>query len=167
MPRFKFDFSSATPDLQLGSLNLFVIDREYPDSDWLMAAAYCSHPESYVSTQGPFIRVGEIEHFLRGCEAMQTTQHAFAQLYCIEQSVLVDLYRGAGDALNLKYQICPECRDNQEAHTYKETIDRSELPGIILACRRLLGRFPRGDSSGFESTEVDAADSLASSFVLH
>jgi hypothetical protein len=166
MPTFKFDLSSAPPDLQLGSLNLFVIDREYPDSAWLVAAAYCSHPESYVSPQGPFMRVGEIEHFLQGCEAMQTTQHALAQLYCIEQSVLVDLSYG-GDGLNLKYQICPYGRDNQEEHTYKETFERSELPRIILACRRLLGRFPRGDSSEIESSEFDAADPPVGSIVLH
>jgi hypothetical protein len=146
MPKAEFDVPIATPDLKLGSLNIFIIGLQYPHSDWLSAAACCSHPESYVSAQGPFMRINEIERFLQGCEAMQTKQHELAQLYCIEQSVLLDLSAGAPGVLNLKYQICPDCRHMNEAHTYWETIDRSKLPEIVLACRALLERISNFNS---------------------
>ncbi len=146
MPALDFDFATTTPDLQLGRLNIFIIAREYPDEDWLVAAACCSHPESYASTQGPFMRIGELEHFLQGCEALQTKQHELAQLYCIEQALLVDLIAGSRGVLKLTYRICPDSPDNDEAHTYHETLDRSELRRIIRACRELLERIPTLES---------------------
>jgi hypothetical protein len=93
------------------------------------------------------MRVEEIKEFLRGCEVMLTQQHERAALICIEQSLQVELTAGKRGLLNMTYRICPDTGHANEAHTYYETIKRSELRLTIRVCRELLERFPNVESN--------------------
>src|SRR5262245_54781798 len=85
------------PDISIAGLNLWMRGREFPqandywDGNWLQTVAYCSYPGAKVWTEGPFLRIDEIERFVAECELLDRTLSGEAVLNCLEPYLKVHL----------------------------------------------------------------------------
>ena len=137
--------SLGDPHLQIAGLNVWVHDREFPnstdywDGNWLRVTACCAYPGSSVRVHGPIVHLGEIAELLRECECLYETLQGTAGLRCLEPNLRVQLTAKTGGRIKVELSITPD--QIGESHTYVDGFDQTFLPPIIAACKRILLAF--------------------------
>lgn len=135
-------------DLQIGCLRIWVHGRQFPDSqdywdgNWLRATAYCASEDSTVRVHGSIIHLREVVGLLRGCEHLYKTLEGGAGLNCIEPNLDVELTAKTGGHIDIKIKITITPDHMGESHEFLDGFDQTYLPGIMLACKTIIDRFP-------------------------
>src|SRR5262245_25701407 len=84
---------SPAPSLVLGGLNLWVLDKAFPESvewydgTWLQVRAECTAPGATVTANGPLLTAEDIGRLLAGMEAMQRRETGSAEMIPLEPNL--------------------------------------------------------------------------------
>ena len=152
--------ASSAPDLSIAGLELWIDDREHPDSqeywegNWLRVRVRCAAAHSEVRAAGPFLHLSEIATLKAGCERLLAGEVAEAGLYCAEPNLKIELWTAPSSTVIGKIRITPDHR--AEIHDYGFAADLAGVQALVVACARLLERYPlRGKAVRRAAREED------------
>lgn len=145
---------STAPDIQLGTLALWVHGREFEhatdfwDGNWLRATARCGAVGATVTISGPFVRITELLEWASESRGLLAGTRDSAELATIEPELKVVLT--AADSLGhleMVVEITPDRLHQQHQFTFES--DQSYLPPLIASIERLALKYPvRGAPNG-------------------
>lgn len=136
----------ARPNLEIAGLQLWVQGRAFPeaqdywDGNWLKVTARYVAGLSSVEVSGPFVRVNEIDTFLRQLLGLYQSLQGQAELDCLEPELAVELIAVTGGHIRVAIDITPDHLN--ESHRFLSEFDQTYLPPIIAQCQAILEGFP-------------------------
>ena len=135
------------PDLQIAHLQIWVLDRQFPESDdywdgnWLLVSATCETGTSRVSAEGPILHLSELDSFREGCNRLAESLSGESALACMEPNLHASL--SFSDRLgNIAAAISITPDDLIETHEFRFDIDQSHLPYILRGLNSILEKYP-------------------------
>jgi hypothetical protein len=136
---------ASTPSLVLGGLNVWVLDKAFPESvewydgSWLQVRAECNAPGATVTANGPLLTAEDIGQLLAGMEAMQRGGSS-ATMSPLEPNLTISLTGSSRGRLRIDVRITPDSMTQE--HRFFFDADVGYLSGPIEQCREILRRFP-------------------------
>ncbi|WP_295134448.1 hypothetical protein [uncultured Reyranella sp.] len=140
------------PDMQIAGLHLWVLGREFPDSEdywdgnWLQIEALVETPSATVRISGPCLRTDEVAGFTRQLEELYANLQGTAELNCMEPNLRLKATCDKSGKMELFIEITPD--HLTQKHQFTFSIDQSYLPETLNGCRQILERFPVKGSPG-------------------
>lgn len=135
------------PDLMIAGLKVWVLRRQYPDSDdywdgnWVEVDATCEADGSHVRARGPFIHLSELGRFRDACAAIHEELTGEASLDCMEPTLGATLT--FSDSLgNIDARISLSPNHLEQTHDFLFRIDQSHLPYILRGLSAILEKYP-------------------------
>lgn len=135
------------PDLRRGYLEMWIHDREFPqsadywDANWLMVTVRCHMQLATVWTSGPIIHLRELRPWIEGTEKMYRTLAGEAKLECLEPGLDVQM-RIVDKLGHIEVKVTIASDSMREQHLLYFEVDQSYLPDFINDGHRVLARFP-------------------------
>ena len=140
------------PDLRLGGLQIWVLGRQFPDSDdywdgnWLNIHARVQASGAVVEVQGPWLRNSEIAGFAEDLEHVYRELRGDAELKCIEPALWAKVTYLSLGHIEMTIKITPD--QPTQDHKFIFEMDQSYLPAVLSDCQKLLDRYPIKDPPG-------------------
>jgi hypothetical protein len=150
---------TGLPDMQLGSLAIWVRGRQFSDSqdyrdgNWLSALVQVDAAYAVVQAEGPVLHAGELSDFVEGCKRLHGALTGELVLGGAESNFHITLAINARGQLDVGLDLTGD--PLAQRHHFDFALDQSYLPAFIDGGEDILRRFPvRGsrDMSGRSPT---------------
>jgi hypothetical protein len=139
---------SSPPNLVLGGLRLWVLDKASPESvewfdgNWLHLHAECAAPGVTVSVTGPLLTAEDLGRLLAGMEALHRRETSAAEMNPLEPNLVIGLTGSSRGRLRIDVRITPDPMTQE--HRFFFDADIAYLAGPIAQCREILQQFSAG-----------------------
>ena len=146
------------PDVTIAGLSIWALSWQFPESgdywdgNWINILALAEAPGAHVSVQGPWLRNDEVVRLRDQLLTVNRDLKGEAELACMEPALSAKLTCKSLGRVEVVVEITPD--HLSQAHRFVFELDQTYLGPIILACNRLLARFPLRGHIG-ASTETD------------
>ena len=141
------------PDFQIAGLRLWVLGREFPDSEdywdgnWLNIHVRVQASGAVVEASGPWLHASELAAFVDGLKRLSDDLTGEASLDCMEPVLRAKAIVGKRGDLKFEVDLTPDNLTQQHSFTFE--IDQSHLPSAVTAGTKILQRFPiKGGDGG-------------------
>jgi len=137
---------SRSPDLVVGDLRLWIVNRQFPDSqdywdgNWLDVRAIVERGTSSVQATGTILHLSDISRFLAELKTLSAELVGTASLSPLEPNLKVALSGNGRGQIQCVIQVTPE--HLAESHEFRDGFDQTFLPTIIGACGSILEQYP-------------------------
>lgn len=134
------------PDIKLAGLQIWVHDRQYPDTsdywdgNWINVTACCEDEEANACASGPFIHLSELQTWMVAAKELSKTLEGEANLYCMDQELLVTLKAESSGHIAMDVEITPDF--NEQEHKFSFKLDQSYLLTLASQCGQVLKKYP-------------------------
>ena len=154
---------SEDADVLIGRLELFVLGREFENSDdywdgnWLRMKARIAAVGAMVETEGPFLRIDELSDFLAQLESAVQTLSGEARLETLEPNLKVTVaFIDALGHAEVRVDVTPDQLVQQ--HRFIDGTNQSYLQKTVRQLRAVLRDYPlRGETRRSDWRPVDQA----------
>jgi hypothetical protein len=147
---------SGSPDLQLGSLAIWVRGREFSDSqgyrdaNWLSVLMQVDAAYAVVQAEGPILHAGELSDLVEGCKRLYRDMKGELVFEAIDPNFRMKL--GIDVRGQLKVGVDLTADRLAQSHHFEFALDQSYLPAFIAGGQNILERYPivgsRDESDG-------------------
>jgi hypothetical protein len=141
------------PDMQLGSLAIWVRGRQFPDSqeywdgNWLSVLVQVDAAYAVVQAEGPILHAGELSNLIEGSKRLHDALSGEVVLAAIEPNLRLELAINARGQLDVAVDLTGD--HLAQRHHFDFALDQSYLPAFIAGGEEILRRFPiRGSREG-------------------
>lgn len=145
------------PDMQLGSLAIWVRGRQVPDAqdysdgNWLSVLIQVDAAYAVVQAEGPILRATELSDLVEGCKRMYRALAGGVVLEAMEPNFRLKLAINARGQLDVGVDLTGD--HLAQSHHFDFALDQSYLPAFIEGGEDVLRRFPiRGSRDGPPTT---------------
>jgi hypothetical protein len=147
----------GSPDMQLGSLAIWVRGRQFSDSEdysdgnWLSVLIQVDAAYAVVQAEGPILREDELSRLVAGCKRMYEALAGEVVLDAMEPNFRLKLAINARGQLDVGVDLTGD--HLAQSHHFDFALDQSYLPAFIEGGEDALRRFPiRGPRDGPPTT---------------
>jgi hypothetical protein len=139
----------GSPDMQLGSLAIWVRGRQssdsqdYWDGNWLSVLIQVDAAYAVVQAEGPILRATELSDVVEGCKRLYGSLTGEFVLDATEPNFRLKLAINSRGQLNVGVDLTGD--HLAQSHHFDFALDQSYLPAFIEGGEDVLRRFPTRD----------------------
>jgi hypothetical protein len=136
----------GAPDIELGSLAIWVRGRQFSDSqdywdgNWLSVLIQVDAAYAVVQAEGPILHAGQLSDLIEGSKRLHHTLAGELVLDGIEPHFHLTLAINARGQLDVGVDLTGD--HLSQSHHFGFTLDQSYLPAFIAGGEDVLRRFP-------------------------
>jgi len=138
---------SGPPDIQLGSLGIWVRGGQFADSDddwdgnWLNVLIEVDAASAVVQAEGTILHAREVAALVEGCKRLHQTLTGEFVLAPMEPNFGLTLKMNAQGQLDVGIEISADCLTQR--HHFDFELDQSYLPHFIAGAEAVLQKYCR------------------------